>query len=92
MSHPIKVGVICGGPSPERGISLNSARSILDHLASRDVTIIPFYVDVYKNFYKLSPHQLYSNTPQGQESFKTEEIMIFYAHNNRKFILINEYV
>jgi len=35
---------------------------------------------------------IYSNTPQGQESFKTEEIMIFYAHNNRKFILINEYV
>lgn len=64
MSHPIKVGVICGGPSPERGISLNSARSILDHLSSRDVTIVPFYIDVYKNFYKLSPHQLYSNTPQ----------------------------
>lgn len=28
----LRVGVICGGPSAERGISLNSARSVLDHL------------------------------------------------------------
>ena len=28
----LKVGLICGGPSAERGISLNSARSVLDHL------------------------------------------------------------
>ncbi|WVZ05487.1 hypothetical protein V8G54_018833, partial [Vigna mungo] len=28
----LKVGLICGGPSAERGISLNSARSLLDHL------------------------------------------------------------
>lgn len=28
----IRVAIICGGPSEERGISLNSARSLLDHL------------------------------------------------------------
>lgn len=28
----LRVGVICGGPSAERGISLNSARSVLDHI------------------------------------------------------------
>jgi hypothetical protein len=28
----LRVGLICGGPSAERGISLNSARSVLDHL------------------------------------------------------------
>lgn len=28
----LKLGLICGGPSAERGISLNSARSVLDHL------------------------------------------------------------
>lgn len=28
----LRVGIICGGPSPERGISLNSARSVLDHV------------------------------------------------------------
>jgi hypothetical protein len=30
--QPLRVAVICGGPSAERGISLNSARSVLDHL------------------------------------------------------------
>lgn len=29
---PLRVAIICGGPSAERGISLNSARSVLDHL------------------------------------------------------------
>ena len=29
---PLRVGVICGGPGAERGISLNSARALLDHL------------------------------------------------------------
>lgn len=28
----LRIGVICGGPSEERGVSLNSARSLLDHL------------------------------------------------------------
>jgi hypothetical protein len=28
----LKVGLVCGGPSAERGISLNSARSVLDHI------------------------------------------------------------
>lgn len=30
----LRVAVVCGGPSEERGISLNSARSVLDHLQS----------------------------------------------------------
>lgn len=28
----LRVGIVCGGPSAERGISLNSARSVLDHI------------------------------------------------------------
>lgn len=28
----LSVGIVCGGPSAERGISLNSARSVLDHI------------------------------------------------------------
>ncbi|GBG87514.1 hypothetical protein CBR_g45572 [Chara braunii] len=32
----LRVGVICGGASEERGISLNSARSVLDHLRVRE--------------------------------------------------------
>ena len=43
----IRVAVVCGGPSGERGISLNSARTVLDHLgACEDVDIVPFYVDL----------------------------------------------
>jgi hypothetical protein len=32
--EPLRVALVCGGPSPERGISLNSARSLLDHLGA----------------------------------------------------------
>ncbi|QQG38325.1 MAG: hypothetical protein HYS26_02120 [Candidatus Kaiserbacteria bacterium] len=59
----MKVGLICGGPSLERGISLNSARSVLDHLSSDSVEIVPFYLDQKRNAYAISPAQLYSNTP-----------------------------
>lgn len=59
----MKIGVLCGGPSLERGISLNSARSVLDHLGGNGVDIIPFYFDIDNNPYKISPAQLYSNTP-----------------------------
>lgn len=58
-----KLAVICGGPSQERGISLNSARSVLDHVRSSLIEIIPIYVDSHKQFYQISPAQLYSNTP-----------------------------
>ncbi|MEZ4753431.1 MAG: hypothetical protein R3A13_03865 [Bdellovibrionota bacterium] len=59
----LKIGLICGGPSLERGISLNSARSCCDHLQSENIEIIPFYLDQKKNAYKISRAQLYSNTP-----------------------------
>lgn len=59
----LKIALICGGPSLERGISLNSARSVMDHLAGADIEIIPLYVDQYKQFHLLSSAQLYSNTP-----------------------------
>ena len=61
--RPFKLAVICGGPSQERGISLNSARSVMDHLKSSSLAIIPLYVDRQKQFYLISPDQLYSNTP-----------------------------
>ncbi len=58
-----KVGVMCGGPSLERGISLNSARSVMDHLQGDEIEIVPFYVDHDLNFFQISKSQLYSNTP-----------------------------
>jgi D-alanine--D-alanine ligase len=65
----MKIALICGGPSAERGISLNSARSVMDHLgdgrASDEggVEIVPIYFDHKKNAYSVSTGQLYSNTP-----------------------------
>ncbi len=58
-----KVAVLTGGPSLERGISLNSARSVLDHLDGDSIEIVPIYFDHKKNAYKISKSQLYSNTP-----------------------------
>lgn len=55
--------MLCGGPSLERGISLNSARSALDHLSSDTVEVAPIYFDAHKRAYQISRAQLYSNTP-----------------------------
>lgn len=63
MKKKLHLSLITGGPSLERGISLNSARSVLDHLASRQVLIKAFYIDLKKRSFAISPHQLYSNTP-----------------------------
>lgn len=59
----MKLAVICGGPSLERGISLNSARSVADHLEGDGIEIVPIYFDFKKNAYQISRAQLYSNTP-----------------------------
>lgn len=63
QKNAIKVAVLCGGPSLERGISLNSARSVLDHLGSQGVDIVPIYFNEKKKPFLISPAQLYSNTP-----------------------------
>lgn len=60
---PLQIAVLCGGPSQERGISLNSARSVIDHLTDDNIAVTPFYVDPHLNFYELSRSQIYSNTP-----------------------------
>src|SRR3989338_73515 len=57
------IAILCGGPSLERGISLNSARSAMDHLESDKVDIVPIYFDEKKKAYKISKAELYSNTP-----------------------------
>ncbi|MBN2087810.1 hypothetical protein JW758_05670 [Candidatus Peregrinibacteria bacterium] len=59
----IKIALLCGGPSLERGISLNSARSVCDHLHSESIEVLPIYFDHKKNAYQISRSQLYSNTP-----------------------------
>lgn len=69
----IKVGLICGGPSLERGISLNSARSAMDHLESKEIEIVPIYFNSKRKPYKISKAQLYSNTPSDFD-FKLQQM------------------
>ncbi|XLU54179.1 hypothetical protein S245_048827 [Arachis hypogaea] len=59
----LKVGLICGGPSAERGISLNSARSVLDHIQGDDLLVSCYYIDCNLNAFSISTAQVYSNTP-----------------------------
>lgn len=59
----MKIALLCGGPSLERGISLNSARSVLDHVQDNTIEILPVYFDHRKKAYAISIAQLYSNTP-----------------------------
>ncbi|XP_002983726.2 uncharacterized protein LOC9643966 [Selaginella moellendorffii] len=63
VEKPLKVALICGGPSAERGISLNSARSVLDHLQAEDVEVDCYYMDQQLRAYAISPSQMYCNTP-----------------------------
>jgi len=69
---PFKIAVLTGGPSLERGISLNSARSVLDHLSDDHIEIVPVYFDHKKRAYKISRAQLYSNTPSDFDFKLTE--------------------
>lgn len=91
------LAIICGGPSGERGISLNSARSLMDHLSHPQITIHPIYVDLQKNFYKLSCAQLYSNTPfdfdfklnQTAQKLSTDELIYTLKSVNLTFPTIH---
>ncbi len=55
--------MICGGPSPERGISLNSTRSIYDNIGnSKDIDVKVIFIDCNLNKYFVDKTFLYSNT------------------------------
>jgi D-alanine--D-alanine ligase len=60
----LKVALLLGGPSPERAISLNSARSVADHLEGDGLQIDPIvYFDRRCAAHHISRTSLYSNTP-----------------------------
>ena len=71
----LKLAIICGGPSEERGISLNSARSVLDHLKNTTIKLSVFYVDQEINYFEISPANLYSNTPSDFD-FKLQQVAL----------------
>lgn len=56
-----RIALLFGGPSAERGISMNSARSVADHLEG--VEIVPIYFNLKKEAYLIGRECLYSNTP-----------------------------
>ncbi|MCB1123848.1 MAG: hypothetical protein KJT03_20000, partial [Verrucomicrobiae bacterium] len=56
-----RIALLFGGPSAERGISLNSARSAADHLEG--VEIVPIYFNLKKEAFLIGRECLYSNTP-----------------------------
>lgn len=60
----LEIALLLGGPSEERGISLNSARSVADHIAGDGVNLREvIYFDRRENAYAISRALLYSNTP-----------------------------
>lgn len=70
---PFRLALLFGGPSQERGISLNSARSVLDHLSAEDVELVPVFYDWEAKPYQIDPRHLYSNTPADFD-FKLHDI------------------
>jgi D-alanine--D-alanine ligase len=66
------IAIICGGPSLERGISLNSARSAMDHLVSLGLNIEIIYINPSLEFFHIDKSQLYCNTPSDFD-FKLHE-------------------
>lgn len=82
----LNIALLCGGPSLERGISLNSARSVMDHLQSDDIAITPIYFDHRRNPYHISPAQLYSNTPSDFD-FKLHQTAKKLSANQLKSLL-----
>ena len=57
------IGIVCGGSTQERGISLNSARTLIDHIQIKDVLLKIFFVDASLAFHLIPSSSLYSNTP-----------------------------
>ncbi|HLH46645.1 MAG TPA: hypothetical protein VKV25_05750, partial [Acidimicrobiales bacterium] len=61
---PLRVALLFGGPSPERGISLNSARSVADHLEGPGLVLEALvYFDGRRRPFRVTRPLLYSNTP-----------------------------
>ncbi len=67
------LGIICGGPSLERGISLNSARILLDHVDKKNIHIQAYFVDQSLRYYQIPTAWLYSNTPADFD-FKIQQV------------------
>ena len=66
-----RLALLFGGPSAERGISLNSARSVADHLDELEMVLV--YFNLKKEAFLIERKYLYSNTPSDFD-FKIDEL------------------
>jgi D-alanine--D-alanine ligase len=74
VGRELKVAILLGGPSDERAISLNSARSVADHLEGDGVVIEPIvYFDTRRRPFLIDRKRLYSNTPMDFD-FKLSQV------------------
>ena len=62
LSNKFKLAIVCGGVSEERGISLNSARSVADNIEDENIELEVYFVSSEKKIFKIERGQLYSNT------------------------------
>lgn len=62
-SKKLSLIIICGGPSQERGISLNSARSLYDNLDHDRYFLSLIYFNPELEAFSIDETQIYSNTP-----------------------------
>ena len=70
----IKIGILFGGISNERNVSLNSARSVFDHLSNVGNTEISLiFVNKKEAFYKIEPRYIYSSSSSDFD-FKIDKI------------------
>jgi len=62
MQNKIKVGVLLGGASNEREVSLESGRNVIYKLSPQKYEAIPLFVDRNHNIYQISQNLLIRNT------------------------------
>ncbi|MBD3244411.1 MAG: hypothetical protein GF335_00255 [Candidatus Moranbacteria bacterium] len=73
MNKKIKITLLCAGPSPEKSISLNSSRSVLDNLEKKFFEISIIYFNHLKKPYLIPNWAIYSNTVSDFD-FKIDKI------------------
>lgn len=75
-SPKIKIGVLLGGPSNEKEISLESGRNIVYKLSPKKYTAIPLFVDQNLNIYKINQKLLVRNSTKEISEDLSPEMLV----------------
>lgn len=75
----IRVGVLLGGDSNEREISLESGRNVCYKLSPHKYEITPLFVNDHMELFKLSPQLLIKNSTKDIAKLLTDDIKIEWA-------------